>query len=293
MRHIVSRGPISYAPPMRIGIHLPQYGRVASGEAITRAARHADELGFAHVWVSDHLIHPASQSYPSPYLVDPFVALTWAAAATERVGLGTSVLVAPQHNPLQLANVFASLDALSGGRVTLGIGVGWSEAEFVALGYDFTNRGRRTDEIIEVLRALWRDDPASFSGTHYAFDDIRLLPKPAHEIPIWIGGGSDAAYRRGTSLGDGFQIIGVKPPEATTAVRRLRSERPEPEFTISLRTGWDPLGMDPNEIVREYHDFEDAGVQEVVCAPWRSTLDDWLRAMDALAELIDLGATTR
>src|SRR5262245_27385846 len=157
---------------MKIGSHLPQFGRVAGPEAITRAARHAEELGFADLWVSDHVIHPASQSYPSPYLYDPLLTLTWGAAATERIGLGTSVLVAAQHNPLWLANALASLDALSQGRLTIAIGVGWSEAEFDALGYSFHDRGRRTDEIIAILRTCWNDDPASFEGTFYNFADI-------------------------------------------------------------------------------------------------------------------------
>src|SRR5688572_5844734 len=99
---------------MRIGSHLPQYGRIATPDAITRAAQHAEELGFSDIWVSDHIVHPAAQSYPSPYLYDPLLSLTWGAAATSRVGLGTSVLVAPQHNPLWLANALASLDSLSG-----------------------------------------------------------------------------------------------------------------------------------------------------------------------------------
>ncbi|MGZ6908860.1 MAG: TIGR03619 family F420-dependent LLM class oxidoreductase [Acidimicrobiia bacterium] len=271
---------------LRLGIHLPQYGRVAGGPAVTRAARHAEDLGFADVWVSDHIVHPAAQSYPSPYLLDPLLTLTWAAAVTERVGLGTSVLVLPQHNPLALANALASLDALSHGRVTVAAGVGWSEAEFVALGYSFQDRGRRTDEIIALLRTVWRDDPASFSGDFYAFADLRVLPQPAHEIPIWIGGGVEAAYRRAVGLGDGFQLIGLTPEECAAPVARLRADRPEPEFTISLRTGWDPLGMDHDRIRREHDDYAAAGVQHVVCAPWRNDLDDWLRSMDTLAELV-------
>ncbi len=182
---------------MRIGSHLPQYGRVAGPDAIARAARHAEELGFADVWVSDHVVHPAQQSYPSPYLFDPLLTLATAAAVTERVGLGTSVLVLPQHNPLWLANALASLDALSGGRLTIAVGVGWSEAEFSALGQSFHDRGRRTDEIIGLLRTCWHDDPATFAGEHYRFEDLRILPKPAHDIPIWVGGGVEAAYRRG------------------------------------------------------------------------------------------------
>ena len=271
---------------MRVGIHLPQYGRVASAEAITRAARHAEELGFADVWISDHIVHPAEQSYPSPYLLDPIVTLAWAAAVTENIGLGTSVLVLPQHNPLELANMLATIDSLSGGRLRIGVGVGWSEREFDALGYGFADRGARTDEIIQVLRTAWRNDPASFHGEHYDFDDIRVVPKPAHDIEIWVGGSSERAYRRGVELGDGYQIIGVTPEEAQPVISRLRRDRPEDTFTISLRTGWDPQGMDPGRIREEHVAFAEAGVQHVVSAPWRSSLDEWLRGMDLLAELV-------
>jgi probable F420-dependent oxidoreductase len=271
---------------VRVGIHLPQYGRVASAAAITRAAQHAESLGFADVWISDHVVHPAEQSYPSPYLLDPIVTLAWAAAVTESIGLGTSVLVLPQHNPLELANMLASIDNLSGGRLRIGVGVGWSQREFDALGYGFADRGARTDEIIELLRTVWRNDPASFHGAHYSFDDIRVVPTPAHDIAIWVGGSSERAYRRGVELGDGYQIIGVTPEEAGPVIDRLRRDRPEDTFTISLRTGWDPLGMDPERIRDEYVAFAEAGVQHVVSAPWRSNLDDWLRAMDLLAEIV-------
>jgi hypothetical protein len=144
------------------------------------------------------------------------------------------------------------------------------------------------DEILTVLRACWTQDPVSFHGQHYAFDDIRVLPKPAHDIPIWIGGSSARAYRRAVDHGDGFQLIGVTPEEAVDPVRRLRAHRPEPEFVISLRTGWDPLGMEVDRIRRELVEYEAAGIQHVVSAPWRTTLDDWLRAMELLAGIADL-----
>src|SRR5919108_2210750 len=112
---------------MRVGIHLPQFGRASGPESIRAAAQRAEKLGFADVWVSDHVVQPASQGYPSPYLYDPLLSLAWAAAATERVGLGTSVLVVPQHEPLWLANALASLDSLSGGRVALAAGGGGAQ----------------------------------------------------------------------------------------------------------------------------------------------------------------------
>lgn len=271
---------------MRVGIHLPQYGRVAGPDQITRAARLAEELGFSDVWVSDHTIHPASQSYPSPYLFDPLMTLAWAAAATTRVGLGTSVLVVPSHNPLGMANTLASLDALSGGRLLVGAGVGWSEAEYSALGYDFRTRGRRLDETLDLWRTVWRDDPASFHGEFVSFEDMRVLPKPVGPIPIWLGGSSSAAYRRAASKGDGMQLIGLDVEAAGPAVARIRELRPEPEFSVSLRTGWDPQGMEPGRIQDEMAAFGDAGIQHVVSAPWRSEIGEWLRSMEMLADIV-------
>jgi probable F420-dependent oxidoreductase len=274
---------------MTYGVHLPQYGRVASGEAVARAARHAEELGFADVWVSDHIVHPAEQSYPSPFLLDPFATLTWAAAVTDRVRVGTSVLVVPQHNPVWLANHLATVDVMSGGRLIVGAGIGWSEREYEALGQGFHDRGKRFDEILDLLRAAWRDDPVSFSSEHYELRDIRFLPKPEREIPMWIGGGVEAAFRRAVTKGDGFHVVGLKPAEVAPIVERLRRDRPEPTFMISARTGWDPQGMDPGLIAEENAAFEAAGVQHMVSAPWQKDLDSWLRSMDLLAEIVGLG----
>jgi probable F420-dependent oxidoreductase len=274
---------------MTYGIHLPQYGRVASGEAVARAARHAEDLGFADVWVSDHVVHPAEQTYPSPHLLDPFATLAWAGAVTERVRLGTSVLVVPQHNPVWLANHLASVDRMSGGRLVVGVGVGWSRREYEALGQSFGDRGRRLDEVLRLLRVAWEEDPVSFDGEFTRLTDIRFLPKPAHRVPIWVGGGVEAAHRRAVEHGDGFHVVGLKPPEVVPIVERLRRDRPEPGFTISARTGWDPQGMDPDLIREERDAFEAAGVQHMVAAPWQKDLDGWLRSMDLLAELVNPG----
>jgi probable F420-dependent oxidoreductase len=271
---------------MQLGIHLPQYGRAASPGAIRRVAVRAEDLGFADVWVSDHVVQPASQGYPSPYLFEPLLTLSWAAAATERIGLGTSVLVVPQYHPLVLANALASLDALSGGRVTIAVGVGWSRAEYEALDQDFATRGARMDEALEIFERVWTDDPASFQGDHYRFEDLRLLPKPAHRIPVWVGGSADAALDRATSRGDGWQGISTPPEEVAAIVARLRVQRPDDDFTISYRTGWDPQGMDPAQIVDEAAAYADAGVTHVVSAPWRTSAAEWIRSMELLVELV-------
>jgi probable F420-dependent oxidoreductase len=275
---------------VRFGIHLPQYGHAAGPRAITNAAVLAEQLGFADLWVSDHVAHPAERDYPSPYLYDPLLTLGWAAAATTDIGIGTSVLVLPQHNPLWLAKALASLDALSGGRLTLAVGVGWSAAEFAALGQSFHDRGQRTDEIIDLLRACWTQDPVTFAGRYYQLDRVRVLPQPVHDIRIWVGGSGEAAYRRAHRSGVGFQAIGLDPQQAAAVVTRIRTDEPAPAFTISLRTGWDPQGMDPGRIRAERVAYEAAGIQHVVAAPWRTDEASWLRSMALLAELLDLRA---
>ena len=152
---------------MEIGIHLPQIGRKAGPEGMRRAAIQAEELGYADVWTSEHIITPQGAPYPpSPVFYDPVLSLTWAAAYTRRVRLGTSVLVLPMRHPLPLAKELATLQNLSGGRLILGAGVGWLEAEFAALGVPFRERGRRMDEGIAMMKAVWTTTrSASTPGT--------------------------------------------------------------------------------------------------------------------------------
>src|SRR5438874_9839627 len=165
---------------MRLGIHLPHIGQKASAEAIRRAAVQAEEFGFADVWVSEHIILPKDRMYPpSPLFYDPVLSLTWAAAYTSRIGLGTSVLVLPMRHPLPLAKELATLQNLSRGRLILGAGVGWLEDEFAALGVPFRERGRRMDEGVAMMRAVWSEDPVSFEAKYIPaiIDDMRILPK--------------------------------------------------------------------------------------------------------------------
>src|ERR1700750_402308 len=154
---------------MQIGIHLPHIGRKSGPDAIRRAAVQAEDLGFADVWVSEHVILPKDAPYPpSPSFYEPILTLTWAAAATKRVRLGASVIVLPMHHPVPMAKQVGTLQCLSGGRGIFGIGVAWLEGEFGSMGVPFRERGRRTDESIALMRALWRDDPVSFQTKHIA-----------------------------------------------------------------------------------------------------------------------------
>ena len=251
----------------------------------------AEEIGLSDVWVSDHLVFPADQGYPASYLFDPLLTLGWAAAATERIGLGTSVMVVPQYHPLHLANSLASLDQLSGGRLTVGAGVGWSVAEYAALDQDFRTRGARMDEALEIMRLVWSESPATYQGNHYRFEDIKVLPQPAHRIPIWIGGSSQPGYDRAAAVGDGFQGLSTPPEELArimTGIRaKLSADRPDAQFTFSYRTGWDPQGMDPALIRDERDRYAEAGVEHVVSAPWRTDADAWIRSMELLVEIVE------
>jgi probable F420-dependent oxidoreductase len=273
---------------MRVGIHLPHIGRKAGPEAIRRAAIQAEELGFSDAWSSEHIIIPKGAPYPpSALFYDPVLTLTWAAAYTKKIGLGTSVLVLPMRHPLLLAKELATLQCLSEGRLILGAGVGWLEAEFAALGAPFRERGRRMDEGIAMMRAVWSEDPVSFPARHIpaVIEDMRMLPQPVKPIPIWIGGSSEAALARAVGLADGWHGSRLSPEAAAPIVRRLREQRPEPGFAVSMRYGWD--GKDEGALVARLAAYREAGVEHILAEPAERALDDWLRAVERVARVTE------
>jgi probable F420-dependent oxidoreductase len=217
---------------VKFGIHLPQSGPAASADAISGGAKHAEDLGFSDVWVSDHIVLPRGAPYPpSSYILEPLVALTWAAAATERVGLGTTVLVLPLRPPVLLAKMLGSLDIMSGGRVIVGAASGWLKEEFDALGVPFEERGVRTDETIDLMRQCWENDPIDTvaTATGAKLVAMRAKPQPDRRISIWIGGHSEAAFRRAIRVGDGWHGAFQSPDKTAEMTARLRSERPDPD----------------------------------------------------------------
>ncbi len=270
---------------MQYGIHLPHIGRKASPANIRDAAVRAEALGFDDVWVSEHIIIPRDAAYPpSPSFYDPVLTLTWAAAATQRVRLGTSVLVLPMRHPLPLAKELATLQNLSEGRLILGAGVGWLEAEFAALGAPFRGRGRRMDEGIAMMRAVWSQDPVSFPSRWIpaVIEDMRMQPRPVAPIPMWIGGSSAPALRRAASL-DGWHGSRVSPVDAAPIVARLRADRPESGFAISIRCRWD--GRDEGELRERFAGYAAAGVGHLLVEPEEREIANWHRTVERIAAM--------
>ncbi len=203
---------------MDVGIMFANTGGFTSPDGAAQLGRLAEQHGFESLWTVEHVIFPEQYESAYPYskdgkmpgdssvpLPDPLIWLTWVAAHTSTINLATGILILPQRNPLVLAKETATLDQLAGGRLRLGIGVGWLEEEFDALGIPFTERGARADEYIDILHTLWTEDPASFQGEFFDFDRVAVNPKPVEDrVPIIIGGHSKAAARRAGLLGDGF-----------------------------------------------------------------------------------------
>jgi len=191
-----------------------------NGADLSNLARSAEEAGFESVWIGEHVVMSAQEAYPgagtnrigpSPTgtLPDPIEWLTYVAACTDRILLGTAILLLPLHHPAIMAKRLATLDQLSGGRLRIGIGVGWSEMEYATVGESFATRGRRCDEAISAMRALWRDQPATFEGEFFTFPPVHSVPQPIHgAVPILVGGDSDAAAKRAGRTGDGYFPFG-------------------------------------------------------------------------------------
>src|ERR1700728_2535059 len=217
---------------MRIGLHALGIGTGARPEVIRAVAVAAEAAGFATLWAGEHVVLVDQPTSRYPYSadghiavpadadwLDPLLGLSFIAAVTTTIGLATGVLLLPEHNPVVAAKQAATLDMLSGGRFTLGVGIGWSAEEFAALGIPFAGRGRRTAEYVAAIRTLWADDVASFAGEFTRFESVRVNPKPVggRRIPVVVGGNSDGALARVAAFGDGW--YGFSLPSAAVAGR--------------------------------------------------------------------------
>ena len=227
---------------MNIGLQAIGIDVGARPDVLRTVAPAAEAAGFATLWAGEHVVLFDDHDSKYPYAesgrfsvsggtdwLDPFAALTWAAAATTTIGLATGICLVPEHNPLILAKQVASLDWLSGGRFALGVGVGWMAEEFAALGVPFARRAARTREYVEVMRRLWRDDATTFAGEFVRIDGVRCHPKPVRgAVPVLLGGESDAALARAAAYGDGwygFNLAADEAAERIVSLERMLAER--------------------------------------------------------------------
>jgi probable F420-dependent oxidoreductase len=199
---------------MKFGVNLINFGPSARPDSLARWAMLTESLGYHFLMTSDHIaITPDVQArYPAP-LYEPFTTLGWLAGVTQRIEIGSTVVILPYRQPLEVARMAANVDQLSGGRLLLGVGVGWSPQEFAALGVPFHRRGALTNEYLAALKTLWTNDVASFQGRYVAFTEVHTAPRPVRtpHPPIWVGGASDAAMRRAVRYGDAWHPNRVRP----------------------------------------------------------------------------------
>jgi probable F420-dependent oxidoreductase len=281
---------------MKFGVMFANVGPFGQAEGLTHLAQTAERVGFESLWTVEHVVVPKGYQSPYPYaptgkmpgpeespIPDPLVWLSYAAAVTKKIRLGTGILILPQRHPVYVAKEVATLDQLSGGRAILGIGIGWLREEFQVLGIPFEERMARTDESIQALRSLWKDGPSTFDGAHYRWAPLESNPKPRQRpgVPIVVGGHTPGAARRAAHLGDGF--FPARPDNLVELIRILRDECGK-------------IGRDPAEVeittgslptLDEVKRLQDLGVARFVVGPPGFTPDDVTRGFEKIgSELI-------
>lgn len=281
---------------MKFGVFLPISGRAASPKTLIEAACTAEALGYDSVWAADRIVIPWEIATPYPYseeqrfivppdrpFLEPLTCLAFLASCTEKVKLGMSVLVLPYRHPLYWAKIAATIDQLSGGRFILGVGVGWMNEEFDALGAPFKDRGQISDEQLNLLNRLWKDERISFNGQYYRFKDIAFSPKPFQKprIPIWVGGEGVHAQRRAAAYGDSWfpYFVRITPPELARRfdnVRGLAAKAGrDPDLIrlaccLPIEVSEKPLAQEkdrlrgaPDQLAQALRGFRDIGVEHI------------------------------
>lgn len=271
---------------MKLGLFSINMESSARPGSLARAARAAEAAGFESVWAGEHVVLPDPQVPPSPMAprdpaLDSLLALTWAAAHSSDLRLATGIVILPQRNPVVLAKEVASLDVLSGGRVILGIGAGYLEPEFRAIGANFAERGAVTDEYLDALERLWYDEHPEYHGRFVDFSSVDAYPRPVqHPIPVVVGGHSAPAYRRAVSRAHGWYGFRLSPEDAASSLAGLheaasqverRPELGELEITVTPRGRLTP---------ERAAAFADVGVDRLVVYPRGGTPDAVETAID-------------
>jgi probable F420-dependent oxidoreductase len=281
---------------MIFGLNLPNYSSLGNRDAMIAIAERAEALGYSSLWTSDHILVPKNRPEPFGNVLESFTTLAYLAARTERIRLGTGILVLPQRNPLLVAKQAATVNHLSGGRLTLGVAVGYIEEEYGYLGADFANRGRLADEYIAALRELFESDAPDFHGEHFSFTDALFSPRPRVPIPIVVGGSSPGALKRAAKLGDGWYGLRLSPATAGAAIVTMDELGHRENFALSLRVQTRVGGTvadaepeatlhgDAGAIVEQVNRYAAAGVQHLVIEPISNHLQDFLDQLERFAE---------
>lgn len=266
---------------MKFGIAFANTGPYATAAGATAIAQAAEQAGFDSLWAVEHVVVPEEYASTYPYaptgkmpggsdfdLPDPLIWLTWVAAQTTTLGLGTGILILPQRNPVVLAKEVATLDVISGGRVQLGVGIGWLEEEFDIIGVPFADRARRTEEYVAALRALWGEDRATFAGETVRFERAISRPRPVDRtVPVHIGGHSVAAARRAGRIGDGFFPAKGELPELLDAMRKAADEAGRDADAIEVTAGGVAVMGGGEAALDEVGRLADLGVDRLILPP--------------------------
>ena len=248
--------PPQYDLAVHLGVILPNFGEHATPDAVRAVAAAAEEAGFDSVWATEHIIVGREAVDPYGRVLDPLCTLSWLAGVTERIGLGTSIVLVPLHHPIRLAKEVATLQELAGARFRLGVGIGWHEDEFRFMGVPFERRGRRAEEALRLMRALWAGE-SSFSGEHWSFEGATFAPVPSEPPELWVGGSSDRAVRRAREVGDLWH------PSRGVDARRVREVKERfPELRVIPRI----TGRSASEVAEKVDALRDAGAEGAVAS---------------------------
>ncbi len=287
---------------MKFGIGLPNYSRGASPQGVREVARAAEELGYDSVWTTDHILVPKEHAPTFGYVLEAILTLAYVAGLTQRVKLGTSIIVLAQRNATLVAKEIASLDQYSNGRAILGVAAGWMDGEFAYHGIDFHQRGRILDESIRVLRAIWEQAEPEFHGEYYDFAGAVSDPKPVQaRIPIWVGGNSEAAIRR-AARNEGFHPNAHPPAALAEKIEKLRAQSAGRAVTVSTRFSIDltpnrpsvsttPAGETrrrltgtPDDVCKTLEEYRAVGLDHPVLFFPQVNLRSMLRQMEIFAK---------
>jgi probable F420-dependent oxidoreductase len=309
---------------VRYGFYVPTRGAGATAAALEAIVGRGEALGFQSAMIADHIVFPTEIVSRYPYTVsgafpgggdalEQLALMAFVAGRTRAVRLVTSVMILPYRNPVVTAKMLATIDVLSRGRVTVGVGVGWLREEFEALGApEFGQRGSVSDEYIRIFKTLWTESPASFAGKFYRFRSLRCLPQPVQKPhpPIWIGGHSVAALRRVARLGDGWHPVGanpavpLRPAELRRSLDQLRTltdaehrdfatltiSYKAPVYDTAISDGGDrrPFSGTPSQILDDIETYAKLGVSELIFDFRTEQLAESLERMERLAALVKL-----